>query len=93
MGKVIEQMNFHYYDKTNSSLAQILLGIEKVSLNNGTYMQMSELFDREIPSSKCFSDSSHKDMDNLIKFNGSLNNAIHMQADENIQEETHSRTM
>lgn len=93
LGKVIEQMNFHYYNQENSSLAQIFLGIEKASLENGTYDRMSKIFDREILSNNCFSDSNHKDMDNLIKFNRSLKGAMSAQIDETIQEETHSRTM
>lgn len=87
MSKVIDQMNFNYYNTGSSNLALILLGIEKASINNGTYSQMQALFDREILSSKCFSDDKHADMDNLLIFNANLKNA-YMRSEEMISEET-----
>lgn len=92
MGKIIEQMNFNYYNRETSDLAKILLGIEKVSLNNGTYSQMQELFEREILSSRCFNDSKHEDMDNLITFNANLKGAMYMQTEEPTIEDEYSRT-
>lgn len=92
MGKIMEQMNFNYYNRGDSDLAKILLGIEKVSLSNGSYSQMQGLFAREILSSKCFSDEKHQDMDNLINFNANLKNAMYMQQDEYSREDEHSRT-
>lgn len=92
MGRVIEQMNFNYYNRDFSGLAKIFLGIEKVSMNNGTYSQMQELFEREILSSKCFSDGKHKDMDNLITFNTNLKNAMYMQPEEPTKEAEHHKS-
>lgn len=92
MDRVIDKMNFNYYNRESSDLAIILLGIEKVSLNNGTYNKMRELFDREILSSKCFSDGKHDDMDNLITFNTNLKNAMYMQPEEPTKEAEHHKS-
>ena len=68
MAKVIEMMNRNYYDSNKSYLAEILLETYKVSFSNGTYSKMTEIYEREIPSSKCFADGKHNDLDHVIKF-------------------------
>ncbi len=93
MGKAIAVMNFNYYDREKSNLAQILLEIYKASVNNGTYARMSELFDREVLSSKCFLDDKHADMDYLITFNNSLKSMYSISQEETVMEETHRKTM
>lgn len=91
MEKIIPAMNFNYYDKDSSNLAQNLLEMSKVSLNNGTYSKMSALFDREVPSSKCFNDDKHKEIDNFITFNRNMQKAIISIETDNMElEETHN---
>ena len=92
--ETIEQMNFNYYDKENSNLAQIILGIEKVSFHNGTSQRMLDVIESGTLSSKCFGDSKHNDMDNVAKFNESIRQAINaMSLDEPIIEDNPSKTM
>lgn len=95
MGKIIEGMNFNYYNQESSNLAQTLLELYKVSLGNGTYSKMSELFKREIPSSKCFKDEKHRELDNLINFCNVMDDAIvaTQTIDDYTQENIHSRKM
>ena len=94
MDKIIPDMNFNYYNQNSSNLAQTLLELEKISLNNGTYQQMAELFEREIPSSKCFSDDNHKEIDNFITFNKNMKKAIRpIEVEDNSLEEIHNIKM
>lgn len=95
MGKIIEGMNFNYYNQESSNLAQTLLELYKVSLGNGTYSRMSEVFQREIPSSKCFKDTNHKELDNLINFCKAMDNAIDATSinESYIEENVHGRSI
>ena len=69
MAKVIEMMNRNYYDSNKSYLAEILLETYKVSFSNGTYSKMTEIYEREIPSSKCFADGKHNDLPIIYNVN------------------------
>ena len=55
---------------------------------------MHEVFKREIPSSNCFNDSKHKEMDNLINFCTVMDRTINASMmEENFYENTHSRSL
>lgn len=92
MGKVIAEMNFNYYKQESSDLAQVILEIYKVSLKNGTYPKMIDVFEREIPTSKCFSDSKHNDLDNLVTFHNTVKKMVSNEI-VNSDEEIHARVM
>lgn len=94
MGKIIAGMNFNYYDKENSNLATTLLELYKASINNGSYLIMNEIFKREIPSSKCFKDSKHNELDNLVNFCNVMDNMIAQnQVEENNLENNYGRSL
>jgi len=94
MGKIIAGMNFNYYNENASNLAETLLELYKVSISNGSYLRMHEIFKREIPSSNCFNDSKHKEMDNLINFCTVMDKMItESKTKENTYENSHSRTL
>lgn len=98
MGKIIDAMNFNYYNSNqeNSLLAPILLDIFKVSIHNGTYPRMAEIFKREIPTSKCFNDERHKDMDHLVNFCNTMEKAMRdIPTNDNVisEENTQSKTL
>lgn len=94
MGKIIEGMNFNYYNKEASNLAETLLELYKVSISNGSYLKMHEIFKREIPSSNCFNDSKHKEMDNLINFCTVMDRTINASMmEDNFYENAHGKSL